>query len=512
MGEAGRPGTGAKLARAGSRFRAVRGVNAALFTVFVAGAIVLVNAVLARYPLRADLSPDRRFQLAPQTRQVLGRLTQPVQIYAFAFEGSEEAERLADLLREYRLASNRVSTRVVDPEKEPTLAQKYEVRAAGTVVVEMGTNYRRIEFFNLFTTSPMGETEFRGEQAITRALLELEGLGGSVVYFLEGHGEGSPFDDYSELRSYLEGEGFTVKSLNLALEGRVPDDARVVVVAGPRGDLAPRERELLEAFVDRGGRLALWLDPLPGRALPEMGRLLERIGVELVPGVVVDPGRALFGDPLSPVPELRWHDVTSPLIQANQGVVLPGAQALRAREQSRATPLMVSTDRAWAESRPTGGRWQRDEQDVKGPLDLALAIQREEPVAPASTGAGQGGGGEPAQQAAPAGGEAAGQESGGGTTESEPAAAVPVAVVVGNSTFARNASFAFQGNRDFAANVVTWLAGQAEMVTIRPSTRPVPTVLLTASQAAAVFYGTTIGMPLCLVAAGLVVWWRRRGL
>ena len=268
-----------------------------------------------------------------------------------------------------------------------------------------------------------------------------------------------------------------MKALNLALENRVPDDARVIVIAGPRGDLAPRERELLEQYLDKGGRLALWLDPLPGRTLPEMGRLLDALQVELVPGVVVDPGRALFGDALSPVPELRWHEVTRPLIQANQGVVLPGAQAVRAKTSDHVTPLMVSTDRAWAESRPTQERWQRDEQDVAGPLQLALAIEREQP------------------------GEQGASE-----------ATVPVAVVVGNSSFARNASFAFQGNRDFAANVITWLAGQTEMVTIRPSTSPIPRVLLTARQAAAIFYGTTIGMPLALVAAGVMVWWRRRSL
>ncbi|HEY8425547.1 MAG TPA: GldG family protein [Limnochordales bacterium] len=488
-----------RLTRAGARLRLARGANAMLFTLFVVGIVVLLNVMLAQRPLRLDLSPDKRFQLAPQSRQALQRLEQPVTLYAFAFEGTEEAERLGDLLREYRLASDLVRVRMVDPEREPTLAQKYEVRAAGTVVVEMGSHYRKIEPYNLFTSSLYGGgMEFRGEQAVTRALLELSGLGGSVVYFLEGHGEGSPYDDYSELRSYLEGEGFTVKTLNLALTNSVPDDARVVVVAGPRTDLAAREREMLEAWVqERGGRLALWLDPLPNQQLPQIDGLLATLGVERVPGVVVDPGRALFGDALSPVPELRWHDVTSPLIQANVGVVLPGAQALRAASVDRATALMVSTDRAWAERDVTGQRWQRDEEDVAGPLDLALAIQREEPVAPASASSG-------ASEEAPD--EPSDEPSGGQTTR------VPVAVVVGNSTFARNGSFAFQGNRDFAANLITWLAGQSEMVTIRPKTSPMPTVLLTARQARGIFYGTTLGMPLAVLVAGVLVWWRRRGL
>ena len=499
MQESERIGGIQRLTRAGARLRLARGANATLFTLFVVGIVVLLNVMLAQRPLRLDLSADKRFQLAPQSRQALDRLRQPVTLYAFVFEGTEEAERLGDLLREYRLASDRVRVRMVDPDREPTLAQKYEVRAAGTVVVEMGSNYRKIEPFNLFTSSLYGAMEFRGEQAVTRALLELSGLGGSVVYFLEGHGEGSPYDDYSELRGYLEGEGFTVKTLNLALTDSVPDDARVVVVAGPRTDLAVQEREMLEAFVqERGGRLALWLDPLPNRQLPQVDGLLATLGVERVPGVVVDPGRALFGDALSPVPELRWHDVTSPLIQANVGVVLPGAQALRAASGDRVTALMVSTDRAWAERDVSGQRWQRDGEDVAGPLELALAIEREEPVAPASATS-------EATSAASAD-EASAQPSEGETTR------VPVAVVVGNSTFARNGSFAFQGNRDFAANLITWLAGQSEMVTIRPTTTPLPTVLLTGRQARGIFYGTTLGMPLAVVVAGVLVWWRRRGL
>ncbi|MBE3599220.1 MAG: GldG family protein [Limnochordaceae bacterium] len=488
-----------------------RGLNAALFTLFVVGAVVLVNVVAARFSLRADLSADKRFQLAPQTKEALARLTNPVDIYAFVVEGSSDADRLTDLLREYRLQSSRVNVHIVDPEKEPSTAQAYGVRATGTVVVKMGNNQRKVEFYNLFTPSPDGGMEFRGEQAITRAILELSGYGGTTVYFLEGHGEGSPLDDFSELRSYLEGEGYTVKTLNLALENKVPDDARVVVIGGPRSDLVAQERQLLEQYLTRGGRLAVWLDPLPpGRSLPEIGKLLATLHVSIVPGVVVDPGRALFGDALSPVPELRWHDITSPLIQADAGVVLPGTVAVKpaAGQSSPAStaapaggpevvPLLVTTDRSWAESTPTGQQWRRDPGDVPGPLDVAVAVQREEKVAPASAKA--------PSAAATASAAAPSPEAESTTTQ-------PVAVVVGSSHFARNASFSFQGNRDFAANVVTWLAGQKELVTIRPSTTPIPRVLMTERQAVSIFYGTTLGLPLAVLAAGIAVWWRRRGL
>lgn len=519
--EGWRPRRSAGPLAAGRGYRLTRGVNSALFTLFVVGALVLVNVLAARHPLRADFSPDRRFQLSRQTREVLGRLEGPVDLYAFLVGGGGENEQIRDLLREYRLASRQVRVHIVDPEQQPSLAREMEVRSAGTVVVQMGSSRRAIEPFNLFAPGPTG-VQFRGEQAVTRAIMELVGYGQAVIYFLEGHGEGSPEDEFSALRSYLEGEGFTVKTVNLALANRVPEDARVVVLGGPRADLAPKEREMLVAFVEGGGRLAVWIDPLPRRTLPEVEALLSTLGVRAEPGVVVDPGRALFGDALSPVPDMRWHEITRPLIQANSGVVLPGARPVKAASPAdgrvppgegqaaggrgpggmRAVPLLVSTDRAWAELNPVGQQWRRDPEDVPGPLELAVAVERDEvppqPVASGSAGGPQAGG----EVRGTAGEEAEGPDK----------TAVPVAVVVGNSAFARNASLAFQGNRDLAANMLTWLAGQSQLVTIRPKSAPLARVLLTGREATAIFYGTTVGIPALILVAGVAVWWRRRSL
>lgn len=484
-------------------FRAGRGVNAGVLTLFVVGILVLVNVLAARHPLRMDLSPDRRFGLAPQSRDVLARLAreqQPVRIYAFVQDGTSDAEPVEDLLREYHLASRRVQVEVVDPEKQPSLAREMDVRAFGTVVVELGGRRRKIEPYNLFSPDPTGMgMQFRGEQAITRALMELGGDGGAVIYFTEGHGEASPLDDYSELRNYLEGEGYTVRTVNLATRRRVPEDARILVMGGPRTDLVSGEREAVAAYLAGGGRLAVWVDPVPGRDFPQLRRLLaEGLGVELLPGIVVDPGRALFGDPLSPIPEMRWHDVTRPLIQANMGMVLPGARAMRPmdrnaspgqRPQARAIPLLLTTEQAWAETQPVGQRWNKDPGDAGGPLEVALAIERAgrgAAVAPAQAGAANGSGG--------------------------PAGARPVAVLVGNSTFARNASLSFQGNLDFAANALSWLAGLEDRVSVRPRSTPVVQVSLTGTQAEAIFYGTAVGMPLAVLLLGIGVWWRRRSL
>lgn len=508
---------GQELTRAGGRFRWVRGTHAALYTLFVTGSLVLVNLLAARHPLRLDLSPDRRFQLSPQTRQVLAQLDRPVELYGFVVGGTREEEQLRDLLREYRLASPRVRVSIVDPERQPSLAREMEVRSSGTVVVKLGNRQRKLESFNLFASAPFGAVEFRGEQAVTRAIMELLDYGQATIYFVKGHGEAGPFDELSDLGANLQGEGFTVREVNLALQKEVPQDAKVLVLAGPKRDLSRRERELLQAFVRRGGRLAVWVDPLPGRRLPELEGLLQALGVKVLPGMVVDPGRALFGDPLSPVPEMRWHPVTEPLLRASSGVVLPGSRPLQVAEgglavgsDTRVLPLLVSTERAWAELQPERA-WSRDPEDLPGPLPLGVVVERSVPAVRPAAGAGAAGGA--AARSAPvgsAGADPAVDGPGGGEVVEPSRVMVAAAAVVGNSGFARNEFLAFQGNRDLAVNMLSWLAGESRLLTIRPRVMATPRVMLTRRLASAIFYGTTLGIPAAVLAAGVWVWWRRR--
>lgn len=87
-----------------------------------------------------------------------------------------------------------------------------------------------------------------------------------------------------------------------------------------------------------------------------------------------------------------------------------------------------------------------------------------------------------------------------------------MAVVVGSSSFITDATFGLQGNADFFTNAVNWLVGQDKLVTIRPKALGTSTIQLTASGARRLLYGTTLGLPAVILAAGATIWLRRRAL
>ncbi|GAW90981.1 DUF7088 domain-containing protein, partial [Calderihabitans maritimus] len=115
-----------------------QGTNRLIYTLAVLGIIVLLNVLANRFTWRLDWTEGKIYTLSEQTREVLARLDREVKIIGFFRSGSEEAERFEDLLAEYNHQNPRVSYRIVDPEQNPSLAQKYGVRQFGTVVVEAG--------------------------------------------------------------------------------------------------------------------------------------------------------------------------------------------------------------------------------------------------------------------------------------------------------------------------------------------------------------------------------------
>ena len=58
-------------------------IELSLMVFFVTGSLVLVNYIALRHNHRIDLTPEKRYTLAEQTVQVLGKLTGPLRVTVF---------------------------------------------------------------------------------------------------------------------------------------------------------------------------------------------------------------------------------------------------------------------------------------------------------------------------------------------------------------------------------------------------------------------------------------------
>lgn len=222
------------------------------FTNYVVS-VVLVLALVAglnflgqRHSKRFDMTASGRYTLAPQTTQIVSKLKNDVDIKVF-FPGGEYAP-MKDLLAQYRAASRHVRFEFIDPDKRPEVAKQYGVTEyrtfqnpftgaslkTGTIVISYSGRQEKIE---------KRDQEIR-EEDLTNAIIKVERTETKAVYFVEGHGEKSLADTerggYSGVKAGLEKEGFKVGGINLASETKVPMDAKVLVIAGPKPSPFPR--------------------------------------------------------------------------------------------------------------------------------------------------------------------------------------------------------------------------------------------------------------------------------
>lgn len=465
------------------RFRL--GGSAALATVLVIAAAVLANLVAARIPVKADLSAFQLYTLSDQTKKILESLDEDVVMYACFKEGSAPSE-IAEALARYDEASAKVSLRYIDIERDPGFAKRYASEegnvSSGSVVI-VGTKsdrYRTIPYYDLYE---LGYDQQTGRQTVRGVQLERQVTGAFSyvasgktykIYETAGHGEAGMAD--FGLSAELEKQNYGIVSLNLLTKSAVPDDASLLVLMSPQSDFGEAEANALRAYLERGGDTLVFLDP--GPELPRLEEVLSLYGVRRLSGLVMEgtESKRLAGNPFFLLPELQAHEIADPLIKSRLAVTYPASSALvespLRRREAQLKPLLQTSPSSWLRADLEDSDTVRKGGDALGPFVLAYAVE----------------------------------------VSRDEGKADPARLVVAGSSFfldPRNPAPA-PGNRDLFLNMTSWTIGRTEGPSISPKyffSLPVQTDGLTLLILLAVFI---VVIPGGILAAGAVVWLRRR--
>jgi ABC-type uncharacterized transport system involved in gliding motility auxiliary subunit len=461
-------------------------LQAVAATVLAGGILVAGNIYAVRHPWQYDATEKKIHTLSEQTLSLLRGLAQPVELLAFLQAGDPAREPIEELLDRYRRASSKVSWRIVDPEREPQLADELGVARKGVLVARAGTSHAQTS-----GDPNAGLTE----GSVTNLILKVTRPGPHAIYVLTGHGEPSPEDRQSPgglalLAEALREQNFEVRKLLLATEPEVPADCSVLVVAGPEKPLLDHEVAALRRYLDRGGRLLVLLEPGELRGLePLFADYRIAAGDDMIVDREQIPflGARLGLDPI--VDSFPPHAVNRDF---DERILLRQARSVDTRSEGGLPAVevhVVAETRAasWAEKNWTemlrSGRVSQDPSDRAGPVPVAVAAERR------------------------SGPSAAGDPS----TDSK-AAATARLVVVGDSDWVRNAHLGDFFNREWALNLVEWLSGQEDLIAERPRSFRASRLQMTQADFSHLFRLSVLLLPEVLVILGLGVWWRRRSL
>lgn len=441
------------------------GSNALVISLAFLGIVVMVNYLVYQNPKRWDLTEDKQYTLAPESISALESLDQQVVAKAF-YTVRLDPTITKDLLEQYKYYSNDKFDYVfIDPESDPVAAEQAQVTRDGSVVLTMGDQREPVSIVS--------------EQEITAGLIRLISPEERVVYFLTGHGEYSPEDTgdraYAEVKRTLESKNYQVRMLNLLSANQIPDDAKVVIVAGPRKPISQSEVELLNQYISQGGALLALSEPSMmtdfGDAADPLAEYLEQTwGIELGENMVVD---LTSNQPFAPyAAQYGNHVITQKLQQvASQFPTVRSVTVVSQVENVSPVEMVLTAQQSWAETDLVGletNQIQFDQgADIQGPISLAVVAQN--------------------------------FDHGGRL------------VVFGDADFAIDANYYAYANGDLFVSSVDWAAGQEALISLTPKNSTqrllMPPDRLTTQL---MLLGIVFLLPAFALIWGIVVWVQRR--
>jgi ABC-type uncharacterized transport system involved in gliding motility auxiliary subunit len=443
---------------------------ATIYTLVVMAILVIANFLANRYNKTYDATANKRYSLSDETKKIVDGLKQPATITYF-----NESTRFGqgrDLLDEYAALSSRVHVKYVDPDKDPEASRAAGITTTPTATVAIGDHVEKAADVS--------------EDGITGAFIRDIKGNTRTVCFVTGSGEhqldDTSRDGLSQLKDVLARDSYQTQSADLVTEASVPASCTALVVAGPTHDYEQPEVNAIRSFVSNGGRALFLLDPPLKMGPSSIAENSALTAVLAAWGVAVDKDIVLDLNPIGQIaglgpqePLVTSYSTSQPIVANMRGVAtaFPITQSLTLVSGGRNSvdQLFSSSASSLATTDLSSPQVNlKDPKNKKGPLVLAAAGSVDT--------------GKPNEQGR--------------------------FVVVGSSIWATNRFLRFNGNGDLAGNTVNWLCSDEDLISIRPKAPDERGLTMNAAQLNTVRLVSQFVLPIIVIIAGILVWWKRR--
>jgi len=265
-------------------------------------------------------------------------------------------------------------------------------------------------------------------------------------------------------------------NLNLTIEPEVPLNGSMLVIASPQKNISPIEAKKIKKFLESGGNLLWLLDDNNFHGLDEIATYL---GLSVSSGQVIDPADRSEGsnENIAYASSYGEHAITKNFML---GTRFSNAHEVNAKGTLdngwEVSKLIEVSPNGWLEStqvmanqKPTFDK----SKDKPGPINIAVALQRVY--------------GKKGQRV----------------------------VVVGNGNFLSNTFIINGGNLDLGINMINWLSGDDNLISIQPM--PLKDVNVTIPDnkisfiiAWTIFHSFQYFIPIGFFVVGILFWFKRR--
>ncbi|MDY3239905.1 MAG: Gldg family protein [Anaerovoracaceae bacterium] len=350
----------------------LRCVIICILAILLVAGINLLSAALPTGASYLDVSTGKIHSISDDTRELVSNLDQKVEVL-FICEKGEEDDNTRMVLNLYADQSDNLTVEQVDPAFAPQKVEAYTGETTvdnNTVIVISGDRRQVLDYNDYFAGNV-----FVLEDYMNSAIEFVTSDSLNKIYTLSGHGEA---ELTGGVEAYLGLDGFETENLKLLETGKIPEDAKAVLINGLTKDLTEKEAEILLNYLQNGGKLLL-VTGYSDASMDNLEKVTDYFGASLEKGVVVesDQNRYAEDNPANVMPNILV-DSGGMLTDGVEYVLMPNSKAIglteNLRESVKVSKILESSETAVSmyQNIFTG-----EKETLEGPFVLGVSFEEE---------------------------------------------------------------------------------------------------------------------------------------
>ncbi len=372
------------------------GLYAAVTSVLVIVAVVIVNLIASASNVEKDLTMGGQKSLTENTKELLATVDDELTFYFLTKEGETLAwldpafEMYIELYQDH---CDKITFKTVDMLLNPKFAEQYTDQAVieySIIVVNETTGLSRFVSSDTMVLTETYVDQYTFQYSSRVSGLDIEGqLNSAIRYVLDGqqtqlyavvgHEEWQFGTEGQKLLQKANIEYNTLETMTVA---EVPEDCDILFVANPNKDYTDAELQMLMDYADAGGNFLVLAAKQEG--LNNFDRFLAYCGVQVENRVILE-GDSKYHNPSSQLELYPILETDNDIMKTMAGSYLPMFTAFGMKMAQDSTndytayPILSTSSASYAKSVQNGQiNLTKEASDPTGPFRIGYYTKNED--------------------------------------------------------------------------------------------------------------------------------------
>lgn len=348
--------------------------------------VVVINIVLGEMPTSwtsLDVTSQKLYSLTDQTKEFVEGMKEDVTIYVIASESSQD-ETLRQTLQRYDELSDHINVEYVDPNVNPRFYMQYtDSISMNSLIVVSDRRNKVIDYSSIYESSfdystyTSTTTGYDGEGQITSALDYVLSDSMPKVYMTEGHGE---YTLSSSFTNAMKKENVDYETINLMDYDNIPEDAACLIINAAGSDFSADDKDKVIDYLDMGGNVVFVVGLTEGDT-PNLDAITDYMGLSIAEGLVVEQDKEnYYRNPYYLLPTQSYSTYTLGLYNQYyifapyvQGIIIENEEA----EGITYNTFLSTSDKAFSKVGEINVQnFDKEEGDIDGPFGVGVSAVR----------------------------------------------------------------------------------------------------------------------------------------